>query len=123
MSNPDMNAMATEMLAQADLEPYSYSGRGMMGRECLAVNADGALGMFASVLQAITEMGEEPGELNLLMEMMRSARTDNMGHGVVVYWPDLEFLPEDEEDGDEPDDSGADADVLRGAGMGEDHGG
>jgi len=52
----------------------SYSGRGMFGSECCAVTSKGSS-------MEIIELAAERG--------IKGARFDNMGKGVVVYWPKI----------------------------------
>lgn len=59
-----------ERLVALGLQPRSYSGRGMFGRECVAV---------------YLEQGVHPGDL----ELPAGWRQDQLGLGTVVYWPSL----------------------------------
>jgi hypothetical protein len=65
-----------------DLQVRSYSGRGMYGKECLAVTADDGL----AALQLIAWEAGKQG-----IEMPRHIRQDSMGLGVVLYWPEVDF--------------------------------
>jgi hypothetical protein len=64
-----------ERLEEAGFETRSYSGRGMFGKECLAVTADSDRDVFAAI---------EPAEI-------KAARIDSMGRRVVAYWPAVAF--------------------------------
>jgi hypothetical protein len=76
-----------------------YNGRAMMGDTCWGVVlTDGSrLGVFAAELMvaAIDEFGvsrEDPGEdaelsTRPVREMLAAARLDQMGTGVIVYFP------------------------------------
>lgn len=80
-------------VSEADLRGYSvrtYSGRGMYGKECLAIAIDGSQ-KFAAVGWACSQM---PAWLEL-----GGVLEDSMGLGIVVYWPDVsvgEFTIEDD---------------------------
>lgn len=68
----------------------AYSGRGMSGVECLGVE-------FESLSDLVTwafAMGDEGGDLGRLLG--RGARVDEMGRGVVAYWPHV-AMPDDDE--------------------------
>jgi hypothetical protein len=87
-----------QMLIDADMMPFAYSGRGMYGRECVAVSGDVSpfdLGLRIGL--ALGRRGHEEMEL-------RSA-TDAMGRGVVLYFPDATWsdkcaalVPDDEDE-------------------------
>lgn len=75
-----------------------YSGRGMYGSTCVSINVDRDT-RFGDVLEAIFEMGmnmedvdrtqrDEDVELvNAIESFLRSAQTDGMGTGMVLYFP------------------------------------
>ncbi len=61
----------------------AYSGRGMFGKQCASVRPEhDALKYFADL---IDNCG--PDDLPTIAEMLRTAKTDDMGTGVVIYWP------------------------------------
>jgi hypothetical protein len=62
-----------DKLTAAGLEPYSYSGRGMFGAECVGVTLDG---IGDGTAQRI--VGSAP-------------HTDSMGKQIVAYWPSLSW--------------------------------
>lgn len=72
-----------------------YSGRGMYGAECLAIvtrDIDGDAQSLGDILNAIYSMGLEMsadtvGDTNAIGHILRSARTDSMGTGTVIYFP------------------------------------
>ncbi len=57
-------------LEKEGLEPFSYSGRFMCGKRCVAVSVD------------------YPGYHTL----PKGYRTDSLGLGYVVYWPNVEWV-------------------------------
>lgn len=87
-------------LEDAGCEPYAYSGRAMYGKECVAVDIDGSIGNFFA--DFLTEMGETLSGEELEEAVLESARafrgmqTDSMGRGLVLYFPNVEFVSEEE---------------------------
>lgn len=83
----------------------SYSGRGMFGKECLAIDADGGLCyVMAHVLRTACNMArvELTGiEVEDLCTAVESARTDSLGHSTIVYFPGIPYVETDTEDQDE----------------------
>lgn len=73
-----------EAISQADLErdsvTTSYSGRGMFGEECVGVVADN----MSEVFLFMAAFGSIGDDWDLLAT---KARTDDMGKGVIVYFP------------------------------------
>jgi len=63
----------------------TYSGRFM------AVTGDSALEVMADTVK------EPELELDCIYWLLRHARTDGYGLGEVVYWPELEVEPEEED--------------------------
>lgn len=71
----------SEILSPMDAEPYS--GRGMMGRQCLSVTTqDGQ-----SLLSLIADVVEGCDDQDEAAAVLRQAETDMMGRGDVLYWP------------------------------------
>lgn len=79
-------ANMVEALREAGHEPYSYSGRGMYGRRCVAVDVPSGASML-ELGYALGLRGVDPSEFG-------EAKTDNMGLGIVVYWPYAEWSKE-----------------------------
>lgn len=71
-----------EALESYGYDPQSYSGRGMYGKECVSVH-DGSIWDIAKDLFS---EGED-GAFNSLPE----PRQDQLGLGVVLYWPSYEW--------------------------------
>jgi hypothetical protein len=90
------------LFEDAQYEPRSYSGRCMYGENCLAVTTDSAseaATVILDVVQACAENGTAEDVLELVA-MLRGSRTDSMGRGVVVYWPDIKWADcGDDDDG------------------------
>ena len=95
-----------QVLAEgAELDVRSYSGRGMYGRECLAIEGSSAMYIIASMLEKISEEGEDAAEAaSDLSEALRRSSQDSMGLDVVLYFPHIKFVGEEDEDEDEEED-------------------
>lgn len=87
-----------EAFHDADLEPYSYSGRAMYGRQCIAITVDDTFSGIALVLEVLADAGEDTGGI---VDLISNTRQDSMGLSVVLYWPDLEWSTEFDEEEEE----------------------
>ncbi len=100
-----------EIFEAAEFNVRSYSGRGMFRRECLAITTDLDLGqVFAAVLEGV-QGNDDTMEIQ---EAFQNMRTDQMGLGSVIYFPDVQFgtedaMFEDEDDSDSDEESEDDA--------------
>lgn len=86
-----------EALKQALLdigyEPRSYSGRGMYGRYCLGVSTDDSpVKLGANTVLSLIDAGEE--DLAREFADLRACQ-DQLGLGIIVYWPQIEWSDED----------------------------
>lgn len=77
-------------------EPYSYSGRGMYGEQCVAVTVqpDRVLSAGLMVLAELTSDIDDDAVHDMLFavqNLMAGALTDSMGLDTVVYWPRMEW--------------------------------
>ncbi len=77
------NKVLISLLRDKGYKPYAYSGRMMFGKKCVAVNLDSYADTW---------------ELALATVWMDRPKTDNMGIGIVAYWPECEW-PEEDSDG------------------------
>ena len=95
-----------QVLAEgAELDVRSYSGRGMYGRECLAIEGSSAMDIIASMLEKISEEDEDAAEAaSDLSEALRRSSQDSMGRDMVLYFPHIKFEEEGEEDEEEDGD-------------------
>jgi hypothetical protein len=68
------------LLKRLDQQPRSYSGRGMYERQCvgIVVDSDDDLWNLAQQLGAESVVIESP-------------RIDQMGRGIIAYWPRFEW--------------------------------
>ena len=93
-----------ELFEDAQYTPHAYSGRGMYGEVCLAVTTDSvseSVTVILDVVQACAENGTTE-DVTELIDLLRGSRSDSMGRGVVVYWPDIPWADcgADEEEDD-----------------------
>ena len=78
--------MATELqtkafidaLEDAFYEPVAYSGRGMYGKECVSLKGDDL-----SLWDVARSLPEDM--------YVSEPRTDSLGLGIVIYWPQYEW--------------------------------
>lgn len=76
-----------------DIVVSSYSGRGMCGRQCLAVSFSGSLGqLFAKILYVL----DGKKDFGFVAETFENMRQDSLGRGIVVYFPDEEYIVKSE---------------------------
>ncbi len=98
-----------QLIEQAEYNTFAYCGRGMYGKNCLAICTDSSKTVgdfFADVLQqiqSILELSEystnsESEQLDKVFELMtwlgkamRSHKTDHLGMNFVVYFRDIPF--------------------------------
>lgn len=80
-----------EIFENAEYKCFSYSGRGMYGRKCLAVYYSGSVGsLFAAVLDSYTP-NPECNKANMI-EAFEQMQTDNLGRDMVAYFPNIEYV-------------------------------
>lgn len=81
-----------DTLEECGFETRSYSGRGMYGKSCIGVETDDIFELGFQIGSALS--GEDIGHIP-------PCKTDSMGRDSIVYWPDLAWPEDDEEDGEE----------------------
>lgn len=113
-----------EMLADTgNVRVRDYSGRGMYGKRCLAITGSNGecqraiADVVASLMQEVFDAAmdavddtevDQAHDLNdetqeLVCKLLNN-RSDSMGLDVVMYWPDIEYVPSDrDEELDEED--------------------
>ena len=94
-----------ELFEACDYETRSYSGRGMYGRSCLGVDldrGDSTLSCIAHLLDHIAEEGHEnwQDELEEFATAIRDSRSDSMGLGTILYFPDIPYIRSKEQEKD-----------------------
>ena len=77
-------------IENAGYETRSYSGRGMYGKQCLGISSENVIKTIVDILRWV--FGEGDDDLYYaLSKAMQSAKTDSMGHGFIIYFPDHEY--------------------------------
>jgi hypothetical protein len=88
-----------------DLRPRSYSGRAMFGKECVGVVVGGDVSSFqlgAAIAAAFVDLDEDEALDNIADLAGLRVCEDNMGRDTIVYFPQVEW-PADEEDDEDHD--------------------
>jgi len=75
-------------------ELRDYSGRGMYGKECLAIDCEVSLAHAVSMTQfVIGNLGSS--HLRELMDALENTCTDSLGMGTITYWPSVPYIEGD----------------------------
>lgn len=90
-----------ELLENAGYETRSYSGRGMFGKQCLAISTDDspfdvAANLLETSIRSI-EVSEVEFDQQHFADILRQTRSDSMGLGSVYYWPSETYESGDED--------------------------
>lgn len=72
------------------LEARSYSGRGMYGAQCLGVD----IGSWGEVMHITCALVAANVDVEDIKELGERMLYDNMGRGMIVYWPALKIEPQ-----------------------------
>ena len=70
-----------------DCDTRCYSGRGMFGKQCVAVVTETDL-PWTEILADLVEACDDCSEA---ASLVRSVRMDSMGMQTVLYWPSIAF--------------------------------
>ena len=79
-----------DALDMAGFDYRSYSGRGMYGEYCLGIDCDNVTKCIVDICIAI--VNDENTDPCDLMELLRDARSDSMGLGAIVYFPNIPWF-------------------------------
>lgn len=71
-----------DLLRKAGYRFYTYSGRAMYGRRCLAVDLPKTVDLF----QLALDLAEQLPADEAMPDQVNSFSLDDMGRGIVVYW-------------------------------------
>lgn len=84
---------AIDLLESIGEEPRAYSGRKMYGKQCVAVVPEerDAFSLGFDLANVAHEETNDPAFLDAVAETFRYVKTDSMGHGIVIYWPRIEW--------------------------------
>lgn len=73
-----------------------YSGRFMYGKKCFAFEAENPIAAFGEILDCINRLYNDTDDIyEELDELMKSAKTDNLGMNMVVYFPFCDWNSEE----------------------------
>jgi hypothetical protein len=86
-----------EIINDAGYDVREYSGRGMYGKQCLAYFV-GNGNLLASVALIIGYVNDDEFRHSLVHLFENDVRTDDMGLGTIVYFPNMEFHVESKMD-------------------------
>lgn len=78
-----------ELIEYAGYESRSYSGRGMYGEECLTFSAEDS--QVEVILNLIEAIDNPANELSDTLEILRRMRVDQLGLGMVYYFPKIKW--------------------------------
>lgn len=82
------------LLEDAGLETRSYSGRNMYGSQCVAFEAESESDMIEAIIDVMSKVAYDDIEkLPSMAVMLKGARTDSMGRGLIIYFPKLAYPP------------------------------
>lgn len=74
----------------ASLDLRTYSGRGMYGRKCVAIDSEHTEArVVCELIRAARDLTRDESALNALLEALEETRCESMGLGQVYYWPDV----------------------------------
>lgn len=102
-----------QFIEDAGFDTRFYSGRAMYGKTCLAFTIGRGESEMSATAQVMREAADAVTEDDDMLvddaaDAFMSARSDSMGLGTVIYFPDIEWTGDEsepeqdgEEDGDE----------------------
>jgi hypothetical protein len=61
-------------------KPFKYSGRGMYGKQCIAIRLDSNSDLWEFAVE-LAQAEVFPG----------APKTDSLGRGIVAYWPGIDW--------------------------------
>jgi hypothetical protein len=96
----DSESSVQEIFEFAGYECRSYSGRSMYGKTCLGVEVDNLGEFFANIISALTDdvTSDNSTTTAAVIEAFGNMKTDSMGLGVIIYFPDVKFKHEEKDD-------------------------
>lgn len=78
-----------ELLTIAGYDVTSYSGRGMYGKSCVGVRVANDAEMLVMTANVAIEC--DAAQREELPDIVSNAKTDNMGRGLIVYFPNMQM--------------------------------
>lgn len=92
----EKSRMLIGVINEIGLNPYAYSGRGMYGEKCIGFTTDREIKDCVAIA-LILEEGNKDMDVRRFFDYVK---TDSMGRSTVVYFPEIPW-PKDEEDDDD----------------------
>lgn len=87
--------MLVDALQELGYEVSSYSGRGMYGKKCpsFETNNNRDENILSITAQAVSAVAQEyePDDVQEVADLFNDCRTDSMGLGTVVYFPQIDW--------------------------------
>lgn len=77
----------------------SYSGRYMYGDQCVGVSCGNVFTLIADLLDSVYQ-----DEINDLIGTIRNAKSNSLGLNMIVYFPQIKYPENRNDDYDEDDD-------------------
>lgn len=96
----------------AGYEVRSYSGRGMYGKECLAVTSEASGNVIINVVLQIMDAINGPSSdayyesveaAKNLIQSLQNHREDSIGRSSIIYWPNIAWEDDQDENSDDED--------------------
>ena len=98
-SGPQEKSELQELLKNVNYNPQSYSGRGMYGKECLAiVTNDKEKEVLSEIFIYLVRNNYDSTEIVSLVNALKEYKSDSMGKKYVYYWPYEKFEDEGEDE-------------------------
>lgn len=95
VEQPSDFELITEAIEDVELEPTSYSGRMMYGRQCLGTVCDDPHQAVARIITRLVinmlQLSADVDEAERVASLLHNSRTDNMGLGFILYWPEIDW--------------------------------
>lgn len=76
-----------DVARDAGVQLFEYSGRGMLGRRCVGVASDDGLPALVVFVAAVTRESDVSERLDEFVDALEHVRSDQLGMGMVYYWP------------------------------------
>ena len=90
-------SLLQDLAFEVDGDARTYSGRGMYGKSCAGITISDESSLVELGAAIVTTIEDE----DLSDTLIKGARLDSMGRGVIVYWPTIETDGDDEDEEDE----------------------
>jgi len=85
---------AKDIFLNLGLEPREYSGRGMYGAYCLAVETDdrSSAPLIIDATEEMLNADYTKQDISDILIELKRVRTDNLGMGYIHYFPNLPWV-------------------------------